>query len=193
MYRKEVSKLNKEKFLAWKILMKLQLEVLGYYAHSTITTKHVHLVGAPTTDQLKQKKEHNQEILEIASSLSYSKFDEIKGCDTTKKMWDALHVIYGGDNNVLRAKTEILRGKFDVMRMQEGETIVQYYAMTNNIVNSIRGSNGKIEDETVIRRVLRTPLPIYAIRVSVIQELRCNPGRNLTLEEPVGRLTTFEL
>ena len=38
-----------------------------------------------------------------------------------------------------------------------------------------------------------TLLPIYAIRFSAIQELRCIPGSNLTLEVLVGRLTTFEL
>ena len=47
----------------------------------------------------------------------------IKGLDSAKKMWDALDIIYGGDKNVQRAKLESLRGKFDDMRMEEGETI----------------------------------------------------------------------
>ena len=42
-------------------------------------------------------------------------------------------------------------------------------------------------------KVLRTLLPIYAIRVFAIQELRCIPGNDLSLEGLVGRLTTFEL
>lgn len=37
----------------------------------------------------------------------------------------------------------------------------------------MRGANDKIDDDTVLRKVLRTLLPIYAIRVSTIQELRC--------------------
>ena len=41
--------------------------------------------------------------------------------------------------------------------------------------------------------MLRTLLPIYAIRVSTIQELRCIPGNDLSLEGLVGRLTAFEL
>ena len=77
---------------------------------------------------MKKKNEHNQEMLEIASTLSYVKFDDIKGLNTAKKMWDALHTTYGGDTNVLRVKTEILRGKFDDMRMEEGENIAQYVA-----------------------------------------------------------------
>lgn len=112
--------------------MKLNLGGLGDHAQSTITTKHVDPARALTTNDLKKKKEHNQEMLEISSSLSYLEFDDIKYCDikycdTTKKMWDAIQTIYGGDTNVLRAKSESLRGKFNDMRMQEGEKIVQYY------------------------------------------------------------------
>ena len=45
----------------------------------------------------------------------------------------------------------------------------------------------------MLRKALRTLLPIYAIRVFAIQELRCIPGNNLTLEGLVGRITIFEL
>ena len=48
-------------------------------------------------------------MLEIASTLIYAEFDDIKGCDTTKKMWDALYTIYGGEKNVQRAKLESLK------------------------------------------------------------------------------------
>ena len=43
-------------------------------------------------------------MLEISSTLSYAEYDDIKGCDTTHKMWETLSNIYGGDDNVKRAK-----------------------------------------------------------------------------------------
>ena len=52
-------------------------------------------------------------MLEIASALSYVEFDDIKGLENTKNMWDTLAAIYGGDTNVCRAKAESLKGKFD--------------------------------------------------------------------------------
>ena len=109
------------------------------------------LVGALTVEDLKKKKEYNQAMLEIVSALSYAEFDDIKGCDGAKKMWDALHTIYGGDKNVLRAKAESLRGKFDDMRVQESENIAQYCFRIKD-VNAIRGSTGKIDDDTVLRK-----------------------------------------
>lgn len=43
-------------------------------------------------------------------------------------MWHKLKTIYEGDENVLRTKSKSLRGKFDEIRMIEGENIAQYYA-----------------------------------------------------------------
>ena len=108
-------------------------------------------------------------------------------------MQDALTTIYGGDKNVSRAKDESLRGKFDDMRMQEGENIAQYCSQIKHFVNEIRGAIGKIDYDIVLRNFLRKLLPIYAIRFFAIQELRCVPSSNLTLECVVGRFSTFEL
>lgn len=88
-------------------------------------------------------------MLEIASALSYTEFYDIKGLDSAKKMWDALTTIYGVDANVQRAKAESLKGKFDHMRMEEGENIAQYVARIKEVVNEIRGATGKLDDDTV--------------------------------------------
>ena len=39
-------------------------------------------------------------MMEIASALSYVKFDDIKGYKSVHQMWEALSYIYGGDENV---------------------------------------------------------------------------------------------
>ena len=70
--------------------MKLHLGGPRDHAQSSITTEHVDPVGAPATEDMKKKKEHNQAMLEIASALNYIEFDDIKGCNTAFKMWEAL-------------------------------------------------------------------------------------------------------
>ena len=106
--------------------MQLHLGGLEYHVQSTITTKNVNPIGTLTYKDMKKKKENKQAMLEITSILSYVGLDDIKSIDSAKKMWDPLTTIYGGDTNVLRAKDESLIGKFDGMRMQEGENIAQY-------------------------------------------------------------------
>ena len=61
------------------------------------------------------------------------------------------------------------------MRMEEGENIAQYASRIKEVVSAIRSVTIHLDDETIISKVLRTLLPIYAIRVLAIQELRCIP------------------
>ena len=69
------------------------------------------------------------------------------------------------------------------MKIEEGENATQYAARIKEVVSGIRSIGGKLEDEIVTSKYLRTLLPIYAIRVSAIQELRCVQGNTLTFEE----------
>ena len=70
MSKKEVPKLNKDNFAAWKSLMKLLLRSIGDYAKNSNIVEHVDLVGPLSVDDLNKRKEHNQAMLEIASTLS---------------------------------------------------------------------------------------------------------------------------
>ena len=86
MSKREVPKLNRDNFTAWKFLMKLHLGSIGDCAKTSFGVDHVDLARPLFVDDLNKRKEHNQATLEIASALSYAKFDDIKGCDTTCKM-----------------------------------------------------------------------------------------------------------
>ena len=86
--------------------MKLHLGSISDYAQTSISIDHITLAGPLTVEDLSKNKEHDQAMLEIASALSYVEYDDIKGCDTTHKMWETLSIIYGGDDDVKRAKRE---------------------------------------------------------------------------------------
>ena len=104
MSKREVPMLNKDNFVTWQSLMKLHLGAIGDYAKSSLGIEHVDPTSPLTIDDLNKRKEQNQAMLEIASTLSYVEFDDVKGCDTTFKMSKALSYIYGGDHNVQKTK-----------------------------------------------------------------------------------------
>lgn len=108
-------------------------------------------------------------------------------------MWTKLKEICEGDDNVRRAKVEILKGQFDQMKMKEDENIAKYVERIKTSGSSIKVSRGNIDDKTIESKVLRTLLPIYAIRVSDIREMRCDLNNKIFLDTVVGRLTAFEL
>ena len=53
MSKREVPKLNRDNFPAWKILMKLHLGGLGDHAQPTIASEHVYHVGSLAAEDLK--------------------------------------------------------------------------------------------------------------------------------------------
>lgn len=90
MSKREVPKHNKDNFVAWQSLMKLHLGSIGDYGKISIGIEHVDLAIPLSTDDLNKRKEHNQVTFEIASTISYAKFDDIKRCDTSFKTWKDL-------------------------------------------------------------------------------------------------------
>ena len=79
------------------------------------------------------------------------------------------------------------------MKMREDENIAKYVERIKASVSAIKASRVIIKDVIVVSKVLITLLPIYAIRVSFIKEMRWDPNSNIALDTPVGRLTLFEL
>ena len=64
-------------------------------------------------------------MIGIASALNYVEFDEIKDCKSAYTMWNKIKEIYGGDDNVKRAKFESLIGQFYQMKMREYEILTK--------------------------------------------------------------------
>ena len=58
-------------------------------------------------------------------------------------MWNKLKEIYGGDDNVRRAKAESLIGQFDQMKMREDQSIAKYVERIKASVSAIKASRGK--------------------------------------------------
>ena len=74
------------------------------------------------------------------------------------------------------------------MKMREDDNIAKYVERVKANVSVIKASGGDISGETVISKVLRTLLLVYAIRVSAIQERRCEENHKINLDAVVGRL-----
>ena len=93
--------------------MKLHLETIGDIGLKSWENKYVALFGPLSMDQIVKNKNHNIMMIDIAYTLSYDEFNELKYCPTTHEMWNKLKDIYEGDDNVRRAKPKSLRGQFD--------------------------------------------------------------------------------
>ena len=109
-YRREIPKLNKDDFNAWKELMRLHLETIGDTGLKNLDTKYKAPNGTMIVEEIVEKKSHNIMMIDIALFLNYAEFDEVKDCGTAYEMWIKLKSIYGGDENVKRDIAKSIRG-----------------------------------------------------------------------------------
>ena len=105
--------MNKDNLWAWQGLMRPNLATISDSGCKYLDTKYKILTGTLSVEDIVEKKNHNIMMINIASSLNYVEFDEVKDCKTGHEMWTKLKDIYGGDDNVRRAKAKSLRGQFD--------------------------------------------------------------------------------
>ena len=103
-YRREISKLNKDNFASWQALMRLHLTTIDDSGCKYLDEDYQTPSGTLLVGDIAEKKNHNVMMIDIASALSYVEFDEVKHCQNAFEMWKKLKEIYGGDDNVKRAK-----------------------------------------------------------------------------------------
>ena len=90
--------------------MRLHLASIGDTRLKYLDAKYVEPFGTLSINDIAEKKTHNNMMIDISLALNYEEFDKIKDCKTAHAMWIKLKEIYGGDDNVRRAKVESLRG-----------------------------------------------------------------------------------
>ena len=109
-YKREISKLNIDNFLAWQGLTRLHIATISDSGCTYLDSKYKTSSGTLLIGDIAEKKNHDIMMIDIASALSYIEFDEVKDYKTTYAMWNKLKEIYGGDDNVRKAKEDSLRG-----------------------------------------------------------------------------------
>lgn len=190
--KKEGPKFKRENYKIQSDRIKIHIKSLGrkYQEH---VTKYNLPSGILSDDQKKEQEENNQVLEAIISSLSDSEYVDVHGLETDYEVWKKLEDIYSCDEHVKIPKEENLRGKIDDMRMAEGENIQQYGQRIKEIVGEIKSARGIVEDTMVVNKALRTLLPVYAIRVAAIQEIKFIDKSKVTLDSIIGKLIVFEL
>ena len=90
--------------------MRLNLSTIGDIGLQFLDHKYVVPPWPMSMDHMVDIMNQNIVMIDITSSLNYSKFDEVKDGPTAYDMWKKLHSISRGDENMKRAKVESLRG-----------------------------------------------------------------------------------
>ena len=77
---------------------------------------------------------------------------------------------YEGSARVKHAQLQALRRDFETLQMKDGESVTNYYAKTMEISNKMRFYGEKMEDVTIVEKILRSLTPKFDYVVYSIEE-----------------------
>jgi hypothetical protein len=127
----------------------------------------------------------------ILSGLTETEFVKVMHLESAKEMWDKLISSYEGNEKVKDAKLQTYRLQFEQLNMKEDETFGKYFLRVEEQVNAMIGLGEKIEDVSLVQKILRSLPDRFNPKVSAIEEL--NDLKALSIDQLLGTLTAYEM
>lgn len=122
----------------------------------------------------------------LCQALSQSKFARILNCESAQEAWKILETIYEGTKLAKSAKLQILISKFEEIKMLDDETFGEFYTKINILKNSKVSLGKRVFDVKFIKKILRSLLERFRIKVTTIEENK--DLDSMKIEELVGSL-----
>ncbi|XP_073153685.1 uncharacterized protein [Henckelia pumila] len=108
----------------------------------------------------------------LFQALDRSVLETILNTDTSKNIWDSMRQKYQGTTRVKRALLQTLRKEFEIIHMQEGESVNEYFARTLTIAKKMKVNGESKGDVAVIEKILRSMTSKFDYVVCSIEESR---------------------
>lgn len=158
----------------WSLLMENFLRSKEYWGLIEEGIPEVRDETTLTDAQLKARNELKLKDLKAKNYL-YQAIDRvvlktILKKDTSKDIWGSLKKKYQGNSRVKRAQLQALRKEFEILHMKAGESVDEYFARTLTIANRMRIHGEKMEDVTIIEKILRSMTSKFDYVVCSIEE-----------------------
>jgi hypothetical protein len=122
----------------------------------------------------------------LCQALYPSKFTKISNCKSAKEAWQILETTYEGTKLVKSAKLQMLILRFEEIKMLEEETFGEFYSKMSDLRNSMVSLGKPISNVKLIRKILRSLLERFRIKVTTIEESK--DLEEMKIEELVGSL-----
>ncbi|PNY05002.1 putative copia-type polyprotein [Trifolium pratense] len=107
------------------------------------------------------KKKDGKALFIIHQCLDADIFEKILHCESAKEAWDTLARNYGGDEKLKKVRLQSLRRQYELLQMNESETVSQYFVRLTSLTNQMVRNGETISDLMKIEKVLRTLTPKF--------------------------------
>ena len=108
-----------------------------------------------------------------------------------KEAWEILETTYEGTKKVKGTKLQMLTTWFEELKTSEDESFDSFYSKLNEVVVSKFHLGEKMEDSKLVRKILRSLLESFRVKVTAIKESK--DLDDIKVQELIGSLQTYEL
>ncbi|PNX59573.1 retrovirus-related Pol polyprotein from transposon TNT 1-94, partial [Trifolium pratense] len=161
----------------------LLIEVGVIVAPVNATAEQQHAAAASKLQDLKVKNY-------LFQSIDRTILETILERETSKDIWEAMRRRYQGSTKVKRARLQALRREFEILEMKEGESVADYFARILAIANRMSTQGERLEQVSVVEKILRSLSPKFNYVVCSIEE--SNDVTTLSIDELQSSLTLHE-
>ncbi|KAG9444874.1 hypothetical protein H6P81_016214 [Aristolochia fimbriata] len=170
------------------------LSVLEGWSHPTVVLEGK-MLDKPQknwTDVEKKSSNLNSKTLNVIfCGVSLEEFSKMSAITYAKEAWELLDIHYEGTVSVKIPKLKQLMTKFELIKMKEDETILEYDGKIRRLANEARLLGDPFPENRLVRKVLRSLNKKFSVKAIVISE--ANNIDKMTLNEVIGSLCTFEI
>jgi len=103
-------------------------------------------------------------------SVSNEIVEKIMHYESANETWDALEKLYDGDGKLKKVRLQALRRQYEVLTMEEEETISQYFDKVINLTDQMTRNGENVTDVMKFEKVLRTLTPRFDHIVVALEE-----------------------
>ncbi|GKU97396.1 hypothetical protein SLEP1_g10545 [Rubroshorea leprosula] len=115
----------------------------------------------------------------LFQAIDWAILETILNKSTSKNIWDSMKKKYQGNERVRRQQRQASWAEFEVLQMQIGEFVDDYFARTMAIVNKMRIHGENLEDVAIVEKILLSMTTKFNYVVCSIEESNNIEARSL--------------
>jgi len=141
----------------WSMKMKA---ILGYQDVWDLVVNGLDPLAAnPTAAQqaiYRDAKKDCKGLCILHQCVNQAIFEKIARSKTSKAAWNVLASSYAGDQKLKKVRLQTLRRQYELLGMEESETIATYFTRVQTMTNQMQSSGETLFDEKIVEKILQS-------------------------------------
>ena len=127
----------------------------------------------------------------IFNAISIKEFRRISNVEVAYTAWKILQTVYKGTKTVKINKLQQLTTRFESIRMSDDESLNEFYAKLNDIINSAYNLGEIYDQPKIVMKILRSLTKDFRLKVTITTESK--DVDSILVDKLVKSLQSYEL